>query len=1276
MRLGGDRVAEIDSLVIEIEATSTDATKGIDALAASLLNLQAATKNTSGLRNLAKQLESISTTIKSVTTSTTQLDRFINSIKGLSSIQKATGLNSAVNSLRKLQSINLSNISTESVSSLVATLNSLSGIQKASGLNSTINALKKLPEISKALQETDMNKFAQQMQQVASAMAPLAAEMQKVSNGFAAFPIRIQKIISSNAGLVASTSNVTKSFGSLSTILTNSYAKFGVYLLAFQRVANVMSGWVQESNDYIENLNLFTVAMGEYAESAKQFAEEVQEAYGIDASEWMRNQGVFMQMVSGFGVATDQAAFMSKNLTQLGYDISSFFNIGIEESMQKLQSGIAGEIEPLRRLGYAIDIASLEQVALNHGITESVNAMSQAEKAQLRYIAIMEQSQNAIGDLGRTVQTPSNAIRILSQQITQLARALGNLLLPILQAVIPWIQAFVMVITEAIQALATLIGFSLPTIDYGADTGLSGVASDAEDAESALGGAGGAAKELKRELLGIDELNILDPPDSGGGGGAGGAGLGDDWLADLPGYDFLNNFNSQMDELKDKMREILYDYVLPILAALAAWKILDLLQNLGVASSLIKDLKKALAGALVAYLEFRLVSASAKNFLSNDGGLWNLIADVFWTAAGSGILYMLFGPTGLVIGLGISIVANLIELTAAIGNGLDYDGVKANIIKVLAMAMGGLAGFVLGGPVGAGIGILITAGLTFTLTSIAAHISGQLVEGTGESLMAKLMGALSTGLAGAGIGLLIGGPAGAAIGFVLGASLSIVAQNIAIDFGLWYKEVSRIVDGIEVLDDSISETTKQRVEPFLESIQDLDDAMANLKFSGTVIDDSIIEDTKSKVDEIVSTITEGLAEGQSSFETIFAPLKENLGTDLFAEIAAANAAYYEQAQAQVQAGEDRILQIMQTASDEKRALTQSEWAEISSIESSMQDLGVQTLSETQIEYETIMRNLSENAAHMSLEQASEIIKNAQATRDETIAAAETQYSTVLLEAQKMLDLGMINDEQYQAIIDAAAEARESTISEAEEQYSTIFSTAQTNLGELSRYIDENTGEIKSKWQVFWDDVQLGWSDFWTRLGTGWDNFWDGVDRGWQNFSTAFVNGWNSFWSGLGGIVESIVNGVISAVESALNWVISGLNKISFTVPDWVPLVGGKHFGISIPTVSFGRISFAEGGFPDHGEMFIAREAGPELVGRIGNRTAVANNDQIVDGITYGVATANQPVISAIYAMAQQVVRAVESNGGDVYLDGSKVGAKVTQAQNRQNRMYGKTLQRV
>lgn len=97
----------------------------------------------------------------------------------------------------------------------------------------------------------------------------------------------------------------------------------------------------------MENLNLFTVTMGKAADEALRYAEVVKEAVGIDPSEWIRNQGMFKQITSGFGVVADKADLMSKNLTQLGYDISSFYNIDMEEAMLKLQSGISGEIEPL-----------------------------------------------------------------------------------------------------------------------------------------------------------------------------------------------------------------------------------------------------------------------------------------------------------------------------------------------------------------------------------------------------------------------------------------------------------------------------------------------------------------------------------------------------------------------------------------------------------------------------------------------------------------------------------------------------------------------------------------------------------------------------------------------------------------------------------------------------------------------------------------------------------------------------------------------------------------
>ena len=1211
---------DIDSLQIEIEATSSDAASKIEQLATALTNLKSAAKGGAGLTTTTKQLQALSNAAKL---------------------------------------INGTNLDSQKIQQFASAMNSLSTIQKASGLNSTINALKKLPEISTALDKADLGKFSQQMNQVASAMRPLATEMQKVANGFSAFPIRIQKIIQSNSALTASNNKTAKSFGVLGTGISSAQAKFGVYLIAFRQIASVMSNWVKESNDYVENLNLFTVAMGDYAEEAKAYAEEIQAAMGIDPSEWMRNQGVFMQMASGFGVATDSAALMSKNLTQLGYDISSFYNIGIEEAMEKLQSGLAGEIEPLRRLGYAIDVASLEQIALNHGITESINAMTQAEKAQLRYVAIMEQSTNALNDMARTVQTPANSLRILNQQITQLSRALGNLLIPLLQQIIPWVQAFVEVITEAIQALAVLFGFELPTIDY---SGLDGVSVGASEAEDAIGGATDAAKKMKRELLGIDELNIIEPNNNASGAGGVGSVSGGDLGLELPEYDFLNGLSSQTDELKEKMKELLYDYVLPIGAALAAWKILDLLSNLGAATAMIANLKKALLGGVVAYLEFRLVKGAFDDFLSDDGTIWDFVKGALYTALGTGILYMLFGTAGIVVGLGVSLVATLVSLGTAIGNGLDYNGFKANLMTVFASALGGGIGFVLGGPVGAAIGILVAGALTLNLTSIMAHISGQVERGSSESIIAMIQAALATGLAGAGIGFTIGGPLGAAVGFVIGASLSIVGQNIAIDFGNWYQETSRIVDGIEVLDDTISETTKNAVEPFLTQMRELDDTFASLEFTGTIIDDSVILDVQAKMGEIVNTITSALDSNQNEALQTLNPLANFMDESTYAEILAQNAEYYAAAKSQIQASEQEIMSIMQTSLDEEGRITQEGWQRISEIQAKMQNLGVSNLSETQVEYETIMRNLKDNAAHISLEQASEIIKNAQTTRDETIAAAETQYSTVLLEAQKMLDTGAINSEQYQAIIDAAKEAKDSTVADAREQFSSIYNVASEKLGDLAKYIDQNTGEIKSKWQVFCDDISAWWSETASGLGETLRN----IGQAFVDAGTWIAETWNSMWTDMGNTLVSAINGIISAVETGLNWVIKKLNSFSFTVPDWIPVIGGNSFGFDIPEITLGRVDyFASGGFPDYGEMFIAREDGPELVGRIGNRTAVANNDQIVEGI----ASANDGVINAIYAMAQRIVTAIEENGGDIYVE-----ADGTATQNRRNRMYGKTLQ--
>ena len=680
---------ELDTLEVKVESSAEQASAGIDKLTATLKRLKDITKGGVGLATVANQLSKLNTALSSI------------------------------------------NVHAGKVGEIGSALQKLSAVQKASGLTSVVNTLKKLPAVTKELETANLNKFASQMERVASAVRPLANEMQKVSNGFAAFPIRIQKIISSNTGLAASNHQTAKSFGVMGTGISSLQAKFGIYAAVFRRVANVMAGWLVESNDYVENLNLFTVAMGEGAQAAYDYAHEVKEALGIDPSEWMRNQGVFKQITSGFGVVQDKANLMSKNLTQIGYDISSFFNISIEESMQKVQSGIAGELEPLRRLGYALDQATLQELAYKHGIDMKITAMTQAQKSQLRYLAIMQQSGNVMGDMARTITTPANAMRILNQQITQLRRALGNLLIPAISAILPYVQAFVELLTEAIQRLAVLVGFELPKIDY---SNLGGLTGGAESAGDALDNAAEKAKKLKSYTMGFDELNVISESAAAGSGTGTGAGLGGDLGIELPEYDFLAGLKEQTDKVKKSILDFFKEWegtiktVAALLAGLwavgkikkfvtwakAAWDVLRNtsvvrtavslwnafadgfsllrsrgagffssyaggLRNMGYSMS---TLQKAVGAVIALGAEFLVVSNRTKELTLGNISLENALFSIIGTTALVGTaMYAMFDTFGIVLTVITAVVAAVVgfnqaqdEMRAAMVEATFFDG--------------------------------------------------------------------------------------------------------------------------------------------------------------------------------------------------------------------------------------------------------------------------------------------------------------------------------------------------------------------------------------------------------------------------------------------------------------------------------------------------------------------------------------------------------------------------------------------------------------------------
>ena len=372
-------------------------------------------------------------------------------------------------------------------------------------------------------------------------------ELKKVTSGgcgLGRVSKELQSVRSQSEKTASSNRKSSKSFAEMA-------AKIATVTRVLKKVGNTLASWIGESTEYVESMNLFNVSMGQYAIEAKEYAESVSDLMGIDPAEWMRNQGVFMTLATGFGVAGDRANTMSQQLTQLGYDISSFSNISVGDAMQRLQSGIAGELEPLRRLGYDLSQAKLEATALSLGIDKAVSSMTQAEKAELRYYAIMTQVTHVQGDMARTLQDPANQLRILKAQVTQAARALGNIFIPALNAVIPYAVAALKVIRRLADTISSLFGYTLPEVG---DYTLNDFAVSSEDAADGLGDAAKNAGKLKKMLLGIDELNVMS--DTSGSGSD--TSIGGSFDFELPTYDFLGAaLDARVDEIQAQLEQTL-----------------------------------------------------------------------------------------------------------------------------------------------------------------------------------------------------------------------------------------------------------------------------------------------------------------------------------------------------------------------------------------------------------------------------------------------------------------------------------------------------------------------------------------------------------------------------------------------------------------------------------------------------------------------------------------------------------------------------------------------
>lgn len=778
----------IESLELEVKSGATSAVSGIDALSASLSRLKNATRGGVGLNSVANQVRNLNTALQSMDSSSSdKIDKLANSLsklKGLGSIKISSSIGNQLKNIGSAAS-SLNGADFSGIGKLASALQPLSSIGKASGLQSTITQLQKLPQLAQTLNGVNWATLTSQLQQLSNALAPLVNQLNAISNAFNRLPANIRR-------LVTATDQIERANNRASTSYVNLWAKARMAYNAVRTGARVIASWITESNSYIENLNLFTASMGEYAAEAQRYAEQVGEIMGIDPGKWMRYQGVFNTIINGFGVASDKAYLMSKNLTQLGYDISSFFNISFEDAMLKLQSGISGELEPLRRLGYDLSVARLQQEALNLGIEKSVMNMTQAEKSQLRYYAIMTQVTVAQGDMARTLNAPANQLRILQAQVTQCARALGNIFIPVLNAVLPYAIALAKVLRMVASAIASFFGFTLPEVDYsGLAAGSSAVgdlADNADDASSGLGKAAKAAKKLKNATLGIDELNIISPNDdsASGGGSGGGAGIGGgagDLGIDLPTYDFLGDLvSSRVDEIVEMIKGAMSEITAVISGFLLAIGTILVVTGANIPLGL----------GLMAVGAIGLAATIAENWngmserLAKTLTLVTGILGGFLLAIGA---FLVFSGVNVPLGAGLMVAGAVSLATAATINWKFLNGDMKNALSILTgivsgalLAMGALFAFT-GVSVPLGIA-LMAAGAIGLATAVGLNWDSM------SDPMRKAIGTLEAIVGGASL--------------TFGAILALTGVNIPLGVGMIAAGAISLVSAVALNWDSIT----------------------------------------------------------------------------------------------------------------------------------------------------------------------------------------------------------------------------------------------------------------------------------------------------------------------------------------------------------------------------------------------------------------------------------------------------------------------------------------
>lgn len=1333
---------EIQGLEFQIQENSAGAVTGLNNLKKALSGLKTVSvgsannlsKTAMGIRELTNALKGLNTGDASQ-----KINRLATALAALGNL---SSFRSTTNSIVKLNSAltQLKWTDGDKLASLANGLRPLSELDKAH-LTSFINQLGKLPGVINELEKADIDKFTRQMKDLSAAMKPFADEMQKVSNGFSAFPSKIQRIIASTNRYNGTVNKAASGTRAWSEALAG--IKLSTVIYASNRIGAVIAEYMYEASEWEGIMYRFGRAFGEEAEENYKWILKLNSELQINVQKFMQYASIYGTMLKGFGVAQKDAAAMAMNYTELTYDIWAGYNDiykTFEDAAIAVRSAIAGEVEPIRRAGFTIVDSQLKITAANYGIAYSTQSASEELKSYLRYLTLIDQAraQDLIGTYAREMTTAEGLMRTLRQQLASLSQAFGSFLLPALVKVLPYVQAFVELIGEAIAALAQLFGIDLKPVDFsnGVNAGAAGAGAMADNLEDASG----AAKKLKQYTAGFDELNVFDPNQGSGGAGIGAGGGGSlEGMFDIDKLwdeSIFNSINSQVDELKEKLKDVLAT-VTSIAAGILAWKVakdfltaLKLLKELGSKGFAFK-LDFQVLGLAMFLADLKEFERYLKDFLDN-GPTFQNVAGMISSFAGmvgdalimlgnlkvGGALKVIQGIGEIVIGIS-DIAANGLNVdnaltvvrgltNVAIGIGVftgniklaawsvaiqgfttiireiatNWDAIKqgdwSGVDKV-ALIIGGLE--ILGGLVVAldvfsklkgitnlgkattamstlttatdTIDTTVSTGLSPKLTSLAKNLGlvvGIVAEVSAAAII--VVGAIAimgheldeVGKAwqpvienGATVATAIGLGAGilGAVGlaaYALGTGGKTIAVNIGLGTaillelgvatGLFLVEIWAVGKGLDEIG--------QAWQPVLDNGEQIATAIG----VGTGLLVAVGAATAA-----LGAVTIGTAG--------LLPAAIAVGTAILAEMALACIALVESLKNVANELNFNLAPALRDLNGTLPQLTEdmSDFVDFMTIFAG--EISSYTDSMGGITWDSIVSGFQRLFAGNPIGDFSDdvhtIYTDTQSLNTELrLANPELQTAVTLLTqyAALMKQLGILTQENGTSNLSTGIFTN---LKVCGEQLVTGFSTGMTNkmpliqanVQQMKTTLDTNfntlVNGVVQKWETGLTTMQTDFTTFTANTLANFLSFQAQMNTGMTDFTTVFPIGWSNMWRGMTNIAIVQWNSVLTVMEKGMNNAVRAVNNVIREInrTSWIT---GISLGY-ISQVKVDRIQYmADGGFVDEGQLFIARESGAEMVGAMGRRTAVANNDQIVEGISAGVSVANDGVIAAIYAL--------------------------------------------